>query len=45
MFVNPSLPGTSRDKNTTCQGKVVGIRNISIEYEDTFKNNKTETIE
>lgn len=39
------LLGTSLSKNTFCQGRGMVIRNISKEYEDAFKNNKTETID
>ena len=33
----------SFDKNTTCQGRGMGIRNGSKEYKAMNKNNKTET--
>lgn len=38
-----NFSGTSLDKNTTCQGSCMGIRQISKEYEDIDKNSKRET--
>ena len=32
---------TTFDKNTTYQGKGMGIRNVNKEYEDASKNNKS----
>lgn len=43
--IMPHVSATSLDKNITSQGRVMGIRNISKEYEDMFKYNKTEAIE
>ena len=34
--------GTSLNKNITCQGKSVGFRKYSKEYENTNENNKLE---
>ena len=38
----PRASGTSLDKNTSCQGRGVGIQEYSKEYKDTNENNKME---